>query len=410
MVDINDDLQIKALAAEKLKRDALINNIPDVMWSIDRNYRLIDANQSFYNALNYLTGKPFNPGDSLLYDNLDNASIKQWIDLYNRALGGETFVEAVNIAAGDSGWAEVTLSPIYDGDEVVGAACYSKDINQRMRAEELIKQSEKNMAHAQRLAKVGSWDIELVAGDPFAKPPIWSDETFRILGFDKNTTQPSLQLFIDCLHPDDKERVTGAISNGIATGENTPIEYRIVWPDGTVRWLKSEGEITQDEAGNAVRIIGSHQDITEAKHLQLESEKITLDLIQRNKELEQFAYIVSHNLRGPVSNIIGLTDELLTTPPTDDIYPEFLAGLKSSTDKLDGVIKDLGYVLQRKREVTEQRETVDFSALVEDIKESIQNMITESGTVIEYNFAVPGIISLKTYLYSIFYNLSIKQY
>jgi signal transduction histidine kinase len=405
MLGTPDELQMKALAAEKLKRDALINNIPDVMWSIDRDYRLIDANKSFYNALHYLTGKPFNPGDSLLYENLDQASIKQWVDLYDRALGGETFVEAVNIAAGDSGWAEVTLSPIYDGDEIVGAACYSKEINQRMRAEELIKQSEKNMAHAQRLAHIGSWDIELTGGDPFAKIAIWSDETFRILGFDKNTTTPSLQAFTERLHPEDKDYVMGAIASGISNNDNTPIQYRIIWPDGTVRWLRSEGEVLYNADGKPVRIVGSHQDITEAMRLQLESEKITLDLIERNKELEQFAYIVSHNLRGPVSNIIGITDELLITPPTDDIYPEFLAGLKNSTDKLDGVIKDLGFILQRKREVTEQRESVNFSELVEDIKGSIKNMITESGTTIEYHFDVPNIVSLKSYLYSIFYNL-----
>lgn len=393
------------IANEKDKRDALINNIPDLMWSIDKEYRLIDANKAFYDALHYLSGKPIAPGDSVIYDNLDEPSIKQWLGLYNRALIGETFVEAIEIAAGNSGWAEATLSPIYENGEIVGAACYSKDINQRKVAEELIKQSEKNMAHAQRLAHVGSWDIELTGGNPFGKIAIWSDETYRILGYDKDTVTPSLQLFTDRLHPEDKEYVIGAISSGIANNDSSPIEYRVVWPDGTVRWLKSEGEVIQDSEGNAVRIVGTHQDITKSKKLQLEREKITQDLLQRNKELEQFAYIVSHNLRGPVSNIIGITEELLITPSTDEIYPEFLAGLKNSTDKLDGVIKDLGFILQRKREVTEQFEDINFSELVENIKGSISNMITESGANIQYQFEVPAMVSLKTYLYSIFYNL-----
>lgn len=405
MSGTNDELQIKALAAEKLKRDALINNIPDVMWSIGRDYRLIDANKSFYNALHYLTGKPFNPGDSLLYDNLDQASIKQWVDLYDRALGGETFVEQIKIIAGDSGWAEVTLSPIYDGDAIVGAACYSKDINQRVAAEEYIKHSEKNMAHAQRLARIGSWDIEFTNADILTQTAIWSDETFRILGYDKNKTRPTLQAFIDRLHPNDKDFVMAAISGGITNNDNSPIEYRIILPDGNVRWLKTEGEILHNADGVPMRIVGTHQDITEAKQLRTQSEKMTRDLIQRNKDLEQFAYIVSHNLRGPVSNIIGLTNELLITPPTDEIYPDFLAGLKNTTDKLDEVIKDLGFILQRKQEVTEQLEIVNLSSLVEDIKGSIKNMITESGTAIDYNFDEPEILSLKTYLYSIFYNL-----
>lgn len=399
------ELMVKALADEKLRRDALINNIPDLMWSIDKEYRLIDANKAFYSALHYLSGKPIEPGQSVLYDNLDNNSVEQWLKLYNRALAGETLVEAIKIAAGDSGWAEATLSPIFDGDTIVGAACYSKDINQRVAAEELIKQSEKNMAHAQRLAHIGSWEVELTNGDPFAKVAIWSDETYRILGYDKKNTTPTLLAFANRLHPEDKDFVLGSIAKGISDNDNTPVEYRIMWPDGTVRWLRSEGEVVYDGNGAPVRIVGTHQDVTEAKKLQLEREKITQDLIQRNKELEQFAYIVSHNLRGPVSNIIGITDELLITSPNDAIYPEFLAGLKNSTDKLDGVIKDLGLILQHKREVTEQREMVDFTNLVEDIKNSIKKTIVESATTIEYNFEVKGITSLKTYLYSIFYNL-----
>lgn len=214
-----------------------------------------------------------------------------------------------------------------------------------------------------------------------------------------------MQAFIDRLHPNDKDFVMAAISGGITNNDNSPIEYRIILPDGNVRWLKTEGEILHNADGVPMRIVGTHQDITEAKQLRTQSEKMTRDLIQRNKDLEQFAYIVSHNLRGPVSNIIGLTNELLITPPTDEIYPDFLAGLKNTTDKLDEVIKDLGFILQRKQEVTEQLEIVNLSSLVEDIKGSIKNMITESGTTINYNFDEPEMLSLKTYLYSIFYNL-----
>lgn len=394
------------IAQERRNRDALINNMPDLLWSVDHDYKLIDANRAFYKAVAYLSGNAPAPGKSVMYEGLSEASVKQWAALYDRALKGETFTEQIFITEHNSGWAEVTLSPIYDGDSIMGAACYSKDVNERRRAEERIRQSEQNMAHAQRLAHIGSWDIELVDGNPFVKTPVWSDETYNILGFDKNNTTPSLELLINLIHPDDKDYVIGAISNGIATNNNTPVSYRIIRPDGTLRWIESEGEIQHDEEGKPTRILGTHQDITEAKLFEKEREKMTADLIQRNKELEQFAYIVSHNLRGPVSNIIGLSNELELDAPADDINHIFLTELKNSVAKLDSVIKDLGYILQRKREITEQKEPVNFAELVNDIKGSISHMITENNAVIETNFSeVPELNTLKSYLYSIFYNL-----
>ncbi len=147
-------------------------------------------------------------------------------------------------------------------------------------------------------------------------------------------------------------------------------------------------------------------DITRKKEEELQKEKITEDLLQRNKDLEQFSYMVSHNLRSPVANILGLA-ELLENESTDESEKEFiLEHLTGSVRKLDMVIKDLNYVLQVKNHVNERKDRIVFSELLQDVKLSIINLYSQDDAEIISDFsAINEFYSLKSYWYSIFFNL-----
>ncbi len=137
-----------------------------------------------------------------------------------------------------------------------------------------------------------------------------------------------------------------------------------------------------------------------------ERTKMVGDLMLRNIDLEQFAYIISHNLRAPVANIIGaasvLNDNNLSLADKETI----IDGIKVSVTRLDEVVKDLNHILQVKGDINETKEIVHFSTLVEEIKSSIQNLIDKYNIEITYDFsAVDGFLTLRGYLYSIFYNL-----
>lgn len=147
-------------------------------------------------------------------------------------------------------------------------------------------------------------------------------------------------------------------------------------------------------------------DITKKREEELQKEKITEDLLQRNKDLEQFSYMVSHNLRSPVANILGLA-ELLENESTDESEKEFiLEHLTDSVKKLDIVIKDLNYVLQVKNHVNERKDRIVFSELLQDVKLSIINLYSQEDADIISDFsAINEFHSLKSYWYSIFFNL-----
>jgi len=148
------------------------------------------------------------------------------------------------------------------------------------------------------------------------------------------------------------------------------------------------------------------KDITERKISELERERITADLVQRNKDLEQFTYIVSHNLRAPVANIKGLSNMLNSFDFNISENQEIKTSLTTSIDVLDGMIMDLNHILQVRSNVNERHEEIIFHVLVDDIKSSLQNLIKSERAVVHYNFNFcDKITGIKSYVHSIFYNL-----
>ncbi len=140
----------------------------------------------------------------------------------------------------------------------------------------------------------------------------------------------------------------------------------------------------------------------------------TDDVIQRNKDLQQFTYIVSHNLRAPVANIMGISNLLNMAAEDEGAFKkennELLKGLSGSVNKLDGIILDLNNILNIRNPGVEKKEKIIFSSLVTDITSSISHIIQKEKAIISYDFsAIEQMFTLKSYIYSIFYNLILNS-
>ena len=255
------------------------------------------------------------------------------------------------------------------------------------------------MREAERLAHFGSWQI-----DPVQGTVKWSDETYRILGYKPGEVEPGNESFLKNIHPEDKPHVKETIEN--TNFDSRKMQFRIKLSKNSLKHVSSELVIHRNEEGKIVRIIGFLQDITEAKEAEESLKKLTNELIQHNKNLEQFAYIVSHNLRAPVANIIGISNALQQIELSIDEKNLMTNGLYTSVNKLDEIIRDLNNILQVKREINEKKETIRFSEILNDIKSSIDNLLEKEAVEIKCDFTeVDEILTLKSYMYSIFYNL-----
>ena len=132
---------------------------------------------------------------------------------------------------------------------------------QRRRAEMAMKNSEERYALAQKAAKIGSWDWNIVTGKL-----VWSERIEPMFGFAPGRFAGTYEAFLESVHPDDRQFVVDSVNACVERGENYQIEHRIVWPDGTVRWVSETGDVIRDDTGKAVRMLGIVQDISERKH------------------------------------------------------------------------------------------------------------------------------------------------
>ncbi|MEI6879918.1 MAG: PAS domain S-box protein [Bacteroidota bacterium] len=157
-------------------------------------------------------------------------------------------------------------------------------------------------------------------------------------------------------------------------------------------------------------VVGYAVDVTTLKQKEIDNEKITRDIFQRNKDLEQFSYIVSHNIRLPVANIMGFAKILNSDNLDKADQKQFFNALITSIKNLDEVIVDLNDILQVRRDINEKKEKIVFSKLIQNIIDSIQDTINQVGAKIITNFdAIDEFYSIRSYMHSILYNLIINS-
>jgi PAS domain S-box-containing protein len=135
---------------------------------------------------------------------------------------------------------------------------FVRDITEHRRAQEMLRDRESQLSQAQVLAALGAWSWDVVSG-----VVTWSDELFRIFGLASQTTV-TYELYLDRVHPDDRERVESTIQNSMSSGESFAYTHRIQRPDGTLRWLDCRAEVSLREEV-PVRMFGIAQDVTGRK-------------------------------------------------------------------------------------------------------------------------------------------------
>lgn len=155
----------------------------------------------------------------------------------------------------------------------------SQDITERKLAEIKLQKSEVVLKEAQRISRLGSWELDLLKNKLD-----WSDEIYNIFEIDKDKFGASYEAFLNTIHPDDRESVNTAYTNSVKNKTKYDIEHRLLFPDGRIKYVHERCETFYNKKGKPLRSLGTVQDITERKKLENELKVLNETLEKRVKE------------------------------------------------------------------------------------------------------------------------------
>ena len=163
--------------------------------------------------------------------------------------------------SGEEYWVNSTIVPFLDerGLPYQYVSIRTDITAQKKRKLELMI-SEERLRRSQTFANIGTWDWNIQTGELY-----WSDRIGPLFGYEVGALDTTYENFLNAVHPDDRELVTAAVAACVEQGTEYNIEHRVVWPDGSVRWLSEKGDVVRDEEGNPSHMLGVVSDIHDRK-------------------------------------------------------------------------------------------------------------------------------------------------
>ncbi|NOU17527.1 MAG: PAS domain S-box protein [Bacteroidales bacterium] len=244
----------------------------------------------------------------------------------------------------------VSGTPILDNNgQIIAGYLIMMDITERKQAENALIKSEVGLKEAQRLGRLGSWDW-----DALTDTIIWSEEYYRIYGFDPTQHPPGYIDHLKAYTPESAALLDEAVKKNMETGEPYVLDLELARADGTRCWITARSETKRNQKGKIIGLRGTAQDITDRKQSEEEIRKLNQELEKRvfertsqleaaNKELEAFSYSVSHDLRTPLRSIDGFSQAILEdySNMIDAQGKDYLHRIRSATQRMAQLIDDM---------------------------------------------------------------------
>lgn len=219
---------------------------------------------------------------------------------------------------GSDYWEHATIASLKDEKgEIINFIKIAIDVSEYVRTEKTLRESEARLAEAQRIASLGNWDWDILNNNLW-----WSDEIYRIFGLMPNEFEANYEAFLKLIHPEDLEFIRNAVDQALYERKPYSIDHRIVLKDGRERIVHERAEVTFDDSGRPVRMIGTVQDVTDFKKTEHELKKF-LTVIEQSVNL-----VFITDTEGVIEYVNPMFEEI-TGYSTDDAIGQKPSMLKS---------------------------------------------------------------------------------
>jgi len=261
VINFHDVTERKRVEEELLKISTAAEQTADCVVITDRDGIIQYVNMAFTKIFGYSKEEALGRTPRILKSGLHPEEFYKtlWKTIQSGKVFTETFINKRK--DGELIYEIKTITPIKDKEgNITHFVSTAKEITEQRRAEEALFENEKRLKEAQRLAHLGSWELDLRNNKLR-----WSDEIYRIFELQSESFDATYEAFLDVIHPDDREFVNQAYTSSVTNRKVYSIDHRLLMKDGRIKYVHEQGETYYDEKGNPVRSIGTVQDITDRK-------------------------------------------------------------------------------------------------------------------------------------------------
>jgi PAS domain S-box-containing protein len=275
----------------------------------------------------------------------------------------ETDSMLLSVAVNQAATAFQSARLVHDRGRVEDALRQARDeleMKVTVRTIELLR-SQAHLADAQRLSHTGSWARDVATGTQIHS----SDEHSRLFGFDPERDRPSSDDFHQRIHPDDRGRVADIVESAVRRKTDFEVEYRVVLPDGSLRYLYTVGRRMLDPSGNLVQFVGTAMDVTERRRAE-EERQAHLWFLESMDRVNR-AIQGTHDLRQMMSAVLSAVlaifncDRSWLVTPCDPEAPSWRVAMEQTRAEFPGAFA-LGRDLPVEPEIAEAFRTVRAAA------------------------------------------------
>ena len=262
-----------------------------------------------------------------------------------------------------------------------------------------LRASREHLARAQRIGRMGS-DARDLRSDAVE----WSDETFRIFGVTRDKFMPTTENFLALVHPDDRPHILARLDRIEAGMQPDPFEYRIIRPDGDLRYVHREVELVLNDAGRPIGFAGTVQDITELRIAQDRQRELEQQLLhsQKLEALGTLAGGVAHDLNNSLVPILALAKLALERLREGDPLREDLATIVQASEHARDLVKQI--LAFSRREALVRRE-IDLADIVRDAVRMLRAGLFTTIDLVQEIDPVPALYADAGQLHQVIVNL-----
>ena len=211
-----------------------------------------------------------------------------------------------------------------------------RDITKRKQAEEKLKQLSARLSLAVRAGGIGVWDYDIV-NDILD----WDNQMFELYGIKKESFSNVYNSWQAGLHPEDKERGDHETQMALSGKKEFNTEFRVLWPDGIIRYIRAMAIVQRDSSGNPTRMIGTNWDITDLKKTEYNLLRAKEHAEESDRLKSAFLANMSHEIRTPMNGILGFAGLLKEADLKSKEQHEYIGIIEKSGKRMLNIISDI---------------------------------------------------------------------